>query len=130
MRERIAKQPFVKFSRFDLEAMIDYGRPYYDNNAKVSGTGVNFGGTKGYLESQKRMAERKKARDMKKAKSGKATAAINDTCPVTGRPVAPGKVASYKGKSIGLCCSGCKSKFEKNPDKYIGDVDELASSKR
>ena len=68
MHERMAKRPFVRFSRFDTETYIDYGRPYYDNNAKIEGSGVNFGGSAGHLKSQKRMADRKKMRMAKKAK--------------------------------------------------------------
>ena len=68
VHERMAKRPFVRFSKFDTAVFADYGRPYYDNNAKIAGAGVNFNGSKGYLESQKRMAERRKKRAEKKAK--------------------------------------------------------------
>ena len=46
-----------------------YGRPYYDNNAKIGGTGVSFNGSKGALESQKRMAELRKKRYEKKMRA-------------------------------------------------------------
>ena len=117
MRERMAKRPFVKFSKFDTETYVDYGRPYYDNNARVSGSGVNFGGTKGYLESQKRMADRRKKRAAKKSKKRKAAAPTNKTCPVTGKPAVGGPVSVYKGKAVALCCRGCKKRFDKNPAK-------------
>ena len=58
VHERMAARPFVAMSRFDTEAFIDYGRPYYDNNMGVDGVGVQFGG-KAFMESQKRKAERR-----------------------------------------------------------------------
>lgn len=45
---------------------------------------------------------------------------INDRCPVMGGEVdddAPYTV-TYEGKKIGLCCPGCVSAFDKNPEKY------------
>ena len=50
VHERMAQRPFLKISKFDTEVFIDYGRPYYDNNRG----GVSFGGSTGYMESQKR----------------------------------------------------------------------------
>ncbi len=67
LHERMATRPFKKIGSFDTEAFIDYGRPYYDNNAGVSGMGANFG-TKGYMESQKRMEARRKRRAEEKAR--------------------------------------------------------------
>ncbi|HLU39019.1 MAG TPA: hypothetical protein VK081_06515 [Planctomycetota bacterium] len=32
VHERMAEQPFVPFAEFDVEALVDYGRPFYDNN--------------------------------------------------------------------------------------------------
>ncbi len=68
VHERLAERPFVPFQRFDVEAFADYGRDYYDNNAKL-GRGVQFG-TEGYMQSQKRQAERQRARAA--AKGGEA----------------------------------------------------------
>ncbi|MEZ5966308.1 MAG: hypothetical protein R3F56_20905 [Planctomycetota bacterium] len=31
--ERMAERPFLPFAEFDVEGFVDYGRPYYDNNA-------------------------------------------------------------------------------------------------
>lgn len=45
-------------------------------------------------------------------------APANTTCPVGGRPVKAGFVATYKGKEYGLCCAKCKAKFEAEPEKY------------
>ncbi len=49
------------------------------------------------------------------------------TCPVTGQPVKdPDKAAKseYKGKTYYFCCPGCKPKFDKDPEKYVGKQGE------
>ena len=149
VHERMAKRPFVRFSRFDTAVFADYGRPYYDNNMRVDGAGVNFGGSTGALESQKRMADRKKVREAKKrkvdayygkkpkvakgkkkSKKSRTGAAINTMCPVTGKPVRAGKVSKVDGQAIGLCCNSCKKKFEKNPAKFLGNVKEFKKSRK
>jgi hypothetical protein len=33
VHERMAARPFRKLAEFDMETFVDYGRPYYDNNA-------------------------------------------------------------------------------------------------
>lgn len=33
VHERMAARPFLAFEDFDMEAFVDYGRPYYDNNS-------------------------------------------------------------------------------------------------
>jgi YHS domain-containing protein len=43
------------------------------------------------------------------------------TCPVTGEQFtieADTLHAEYKGKHVYFCCPGCKSTFDKDPDKY------------
>ena len=50
---------------------------------------------------------------------------VNTICPVMGGEVGkdtPFKV-EYKGKTIGLCCAGCITAFNKDPEKYIGNLD-------
>jgi len=42
VHERMSRRPFVKFADFDIESFIDYGRPYYDNNASVDGMGPHL----------------------------------------------------------------------------------------
>lgn len=62
VRERMAARPLRHFNRFDVADFVDYGRPYYDNNARVEGAGVDFNASRGAMASQKRMQDRKKAR--------------------------------------------------------------------
>jgi hypothetical protein len=54
-----------------------------------------------------------------------------DKCAVTGEPFSmgkpidvayTGKMAAYKGKSVKICCGGCKGAIAKNPDKYFKAV--------
>lgn len=44
-------------------------------------------------------------------------------CPVMGAKIASVKEAvgksTYKGKTYYFCCAGCKSTFEKDPEKYV-----------
>lgn len=48
------------------------------------------------------------------------------TCPVSGEKLDGdmGKpfVFTYKGQEVKLCCSMCKSKFDKDPDKFIAKI--------
>ncbi|MCH2153155.1 MAG: hypothetical protein MK089_07410 [Phycisphaerales bacterium] len=53
---------------------------------------------------------------------------MNDTCPMSGRPVnneSPN--ASWNGQSVGFCCGGCKSRFEAADDN--GKSEMLANAK-
>ena len=49
------------------------------------------------------------------------------TCPVTDQPLRsmgqPVKVR-VKGRTVFLCCAGCKKKLLANPDKYLKKLDE------
>jgi hypothetical protein len=49
------------------------------------------------------------------------------TCPVTDEPLGsmgkPVKVVA-KGRTVFLCCAGCKRKFFANVDKYLKKLDE------
>lgn len=50
-------------------------------------------------------------------------------CPVTGEALGSmggsvdvaytGKSVAYKGKAVKVCCGGCKSAIDKNPDKFF-----------
>lgn len=80
VHERMAQRPFVSFQKFDTDAFIDYGRPYYDNNMGVDGFGVQFG-TDGYMASQRRMAERRKEREERKARQADAPKPDADSGP-------------------------------------------------
>ena len=39
-------------------------------------------------------------------------AAINDTCPWSGKPIAEDSLTRYRGAVVGFCNPGCRDKFE------------------
>jgi uncharacterized membrane protein len=48
---------------------------------------------------------------------------VNATCPVMpGEPIDPRFTVIYEGKSIGLCCRKCRTKFEADPAAYIASL--------
>lgn len=56
------------------------------------------------------------------------TAAVqiwNKVCPVKGEEIdTDAPTVEYNGKLIGFCCPGCDSKFQKDPDKYLKNLNE------
>jgi YHS domain-containing protein len=52
-----------------------------------------------------------------------------ETCLISGEKLgemgAP-VVFVYEGQEIKMCCSGCKKKFDKDPAKYLKDLDAAA----
>ncbi len=48
------------------------------------------------------------------------------TCPVSGEKLGSDMgapfVFTYQGQEVKLCCSMCKAKFEKNPEKFIAAI--------
>ncbi len=55
-------------------------------------------------------------------KSPAVKPANNANCPVGGAPVGSMQEGShivYKGYKVGLCCDGCKNKFNSDPDAYL-----------
>ncbi len=48
---------------------------------------------------------------------------INALCPVTGdEEVDPRFTVEYKGKTIGLCCRKCLTKFKADPEAYVANL--------
>lgn len=49
----------------------------------------------------------------------------NKVCPVKGEEVDPETpTINYNDKVIGFCCPGCDSKFQKDPEKYLKNLNE------
>lgn len=45
-------------------------------------------------------------------------------CPVLGEPIKDLETAprsEYKGKTYYFCCPSCKKKFDKDPERYVGE---------
>ena len=52
----------------------------------------------------------------------------NKVCPVKGEEIdADSPTVEYNGKVIGFCCPGCDSKFQKDPEKYMKNLNEDGS---
>ncbi len=49
----------------------------------------------------------------------------NKVCPVKGEEIdVDAPTVEYNGKLIGFCCPGCDSKFQKDPEKYLKNLNE------
>ncbi len=63
----------------------------------------------------------------KKKPTDQELIAKQKTCPVTDEPLGsmgkPVKVV-VKGRTVFLCCAGCKKKLLADPDKYLKKLDE------
>jgi len=46
-------------------------------------------------------------------------------CPVMEGPINKEIYTEYKGKKVYFCCSGCKEKFEKEPEKYLSKLPQF-----
>jgi YHS domain-containing protein len=52
----------------------------------------------------------------------------NKVCPVKGEEVdVEAPTIEYSDKVIGFCCPGCDSKFQKDPEKYMKNLNEDGS---
>ena len=38
--------------------------------------------------------------------------AVNETCPWSGKPIAPDSLTTYRGAVVGFCNPGCRDQFE------------------
>jgi YHS domain-containing protein len=50
---------------------------------------------------------------------------INKKCPLSGKDVDKEQTSTYQEQVIGFCCGGCKGKFDKEPEKFIGKCKEF-----
>ena len=48
----------------------------------------------------------------------------NKMCPVSGDDVEGKHFVEYKGKRYGLCCPMCANKFNKNPEKFLKEMEK------
>jgi len=52
----------------------------------------------------------------------------NKVCPVKGEEIdVAAPTVEYNGKVIGFCCPGCDTKFQKDPEKYLKNLNENGS---
>jgi len=89
VHERMAARPFKKLSEFGMEAFVDYGRPYYDNNMGLD-TGRNFPRAANANEKRERerdKAEKEAAKAAEKEAKGKKAPATKPGAPKPDAPV-------------------------------------------
>ena len=46
----------------------------------------------------------------------------NKTCPVSGGPVMEKYRTEYKGQYVYVCCEGCLTEFNKNPEPFVAKM--------
>jgi YHS domain-containing protein len=66
-------------------------------------------------------AQQKPVPESMQSTSSQPVDAGNKFCPVSGRQIGvmgPGVTQEYNGKVYHLCCGGCISTFQSNPEKY------------
>jgi uncharacterized membrane protein len=56
------------------------------------------------------------------------SAPINAQCPVSGKPVDPGKTVLHDGKVIAFCCDDCKEKFQRDPKALLSKLNVPAAA--
>lgn len=63
--------------------------------------------------------------NMEKSSETASVQIWNKVCPVKGEEIdADAPTVEYNGKVIGFCCPGCDSKFQKDPEKYMKNLNE------
>jgi endogenous inhibitor of DNA gyrase (YacG/DUF329 family) len=60
------------------------------------------------------------------AANEKAADAVNAKCPLSGKDVDASKTSEVK---VGLCCAGCKGKFEKDPAAALAKLEKVPNDK-
>jgi YHS domain-containing protein len=58
----------------------------------------------------------------KSAKEGVVFESVQKECPLSGEDVDKKVYADYKGRRVYFCCTKCKAKFEKDPEKYLAKL--------
>jgi YHS domain-containing protein len=55
------------------------------------------------------------------------TAALEQTtCPIMGGAIDKALFTEYQGKKVYFCCTGCKEKFDAEPEKYIAKLPQFS----
>jgi hypothetical protein len=73
VHDRMMSRPFLKLAQFDFETFVDYGRPYYDNNAGMD-KGKSFPAAQHANEQRERDKAKAAAEDAKAAGKAAKTA--------------------------------------------------------
>lgn len=73
--------------------------------------------------------DKKGTQETKDKKVEVASQTLNTICPVSKEEADSKIVAEYKGQKVALCCKTCLKKFQKNPEKYIKNLDQNKENK-
>ncbi len=65
-----------------------------------------------------------KAETHEMAKMVKTDPGTQKTCPVMGGDIVKSIYADHEGKRVYFCCPGCIGTFKKNPEKYLGILEQ------
>ena len=66
--------------------------------------------------------------NMEKSSETASVQIWNKVCPVKGEEIdVDAPTVEYNGKLIGFCCPGCDAKFQKDPEKYMKNLNEDGS---
>jgi YHS domain-containing protein len=89
-------------------------------------TKVEFAGAKVGFCCEKCQAKFEKSSDAEKmetvfAKLGKGFT-MQDTCPVSGKPINAAQKTEYEGKTVYFCCGGCPDAFKADPAKFAAKL--------
>ena len=80
------------------------------------------------MHNNMKMDDSKESHSNMQIKDSTETATVqiwNKVCSVKGEEVdAEAPTVEYNGKVIGFCCPGCDSKFQKDPEKYMKNLNE------
>jgi hypothetical protein len=61
--------------------------------------------------------------DAKAALSLAENKPVNQKCPVSSKDVNPDCTSRYKDHVIAFCCGSCKGKLDKEPGKFIKNIE-------
>jgi hypothetical protein len=85
VHDRMMSRPFQKLAQFDFESFVDYGRPYYDNNAGMD-KGKSFPAAQHANEQREKDRAKAAAEDAKAAEKAAAEQAKAAKAAKTGKP--------------------------------------------
>jgi YHS domain-containing protein len=65
----------------------------------------------------------------KKAEKSASIGMEQTVCPISGKPINKEISTTYKGKTVYFCSPGCKTEFEKNPEKYASKLPQFQKAR-
>ena len=111
----------------DDDADHDDGGAKHDGGAMKHDGGAMKGGDMKHDDGAKHDDSAKSDGFSGMSAADAAAAKAQKTCPVSGDPLGgdmgPPTKITVKGRTVFLCCEGCRKKILANPDKYLAKLD-------